>query len=35
MDFNLLECVVLSRDLPDHGLRASDVPTLPVKCMSL
>jgi hypothetical protein len=25
MDFNLLECVVLSRDLPDHGLRAGDL----------
>jgi uncharacterized protein DUF4926 len=25
MDFNLLECVVLSRDLPDHGLRTGDL----------
>jgi hypothetical protein len=25
MDFNLLECVVLSRDLPDQGLKAGDL----------
>jgi hypothetical protein len=25
MDFKLLECVVLSRDLPDQGLRAGDL----------
>jgi hypothetical protein len=25
MDFNLLECVVLSRDLPDQDLKAGDL----------
>lgn len=25
MDFNLLECVVLTHDLPEHGLRAGDL----------
>jgi hypothetical protein len=25
MDFNLLECVVLTNDLPDRGLRAGDL----------
>jgi hypothetical protein len=25
MDLKLLECVVLSRDLPEHGLRAGDL----------